>query len=259
MVRRIRKLNLPKSFKIRGLIVPLILILLGLWSFNRLRVFITESPYFKIDKVEIAIIGKASLTDRTVRELLAIQKGKSIFEVDLKAARDGILLRYPEIKALVINRAFPNKLILKIRPRRPVAQVAISSGFYLIDGEGVLLPIMRGLVFEDFPIIRGINKRLSMMDVGKRYDYLGLKRALALLRVINYMKFSQEHQIHMIDISDEKNLSLYIEDGIEIKIGGEKFGERLNRFNKTFDAGKVDKTRIGYVDLRFGDVIIGPK
>jgi len=73
------------------------------------------------------------------------------------------------------------------------------------------------------------------------------------------MQFSQEHEIHMVDVSDEKNLSLYIEDGIEIKIGGEKFRERLNRFNKTFESGKVDKNRIRYIDLRFGDVIIGPK
>jgi cell division septal protein FtsQ len=98
-----------------------------------------------------------------------------------------------------------------------------------------------------------------MTRVGRRYDSTGLAKALRLIEVMNQMKFHQDHEIHMIDVSDEQNLSMFIEGGIEIKIGGEDFRNRLAMLNKTFETGRLDKSQIKYIDLRFGNVIIGPR
>jgi len=73
------------------------------------------------------------------------------------------------------------------------------------------------------------------------------------------MKFSQDHEIHMIDVSDGRNISFYIEGGIEIKIGGEDFRARLLMLIKTLESVRLDKSQIKYIDLRFGSVIIGPR
>ena len=259
MARRVKKFNLPKHLRIRNLIPIIVLIAVCAGLFNWLHSFIIESPYFKISKVEIAIIGRASLANKTIKELLNVHKGRNIFDVDLKATRDYILSNYPEIRTLVINRVLPNKLILNVRPRRPVAQISASLNFYLVDTQGVILPQASSLVFEGLPIISGVDSRSILSSIGKECEYEGLKKALRLLEVINQMKFSQGHEVHMIDISDEKNLSLYIEDGIEIKIGGEDFRERLGMLDKTFETGRFAKNQIRYIDLRFGNVIIGPR
>lgn len=259
MARKPKRFNLPKAFKIRNLILLAILIIIVWNLFGWLCSFVASSPYFKIEKVEILLIGRVPLADKTVKELLSAHRGKNIFDVNLKSTRDYILANYPDIRTLVINRVFPNKLVLTIRPRRPVVQASLASGFCLIDGEGVPLPGIKGLAQIDLPIISGIDSRVLLSSVGKRCESQGLRRALRLLELVNQMKFSQEHEIHMIDVSDEKNLSLYIEGGIEIRIGAEDFRNRLVMLKKTFETGRLDKSQIKYIDLRFGNVVIGPR
>jgi len=259
MTRRLKTFKLPGPIKIRNLFPAAFFILAAWGTFGWLNAFVSASPYFRIDKVEIVITGRVPLTTDTIKRLLDIHKGRSIFDVDLGATRDYILSNYPEVRAIVINKVFPNKLVLSIRPRRPIAQVGLPSGFCLIDAEGVVLPAVRGLVSEGLPIITGVDSRSILSAVGRKYNNEGLKKALRLLEVINQMKFSQDHEIHIIDISDGRNISLYIEGGIEIKIGGEDFRNRLLMLNKTFESGRFDKNQIKYIDLRFGNVIIGPR
>ncbi len=259
MARKLRIFNLPGPLKIKNLF-PTFLIIIAAWAtFSWLNTFVSKSDYFKVDKVEIVLVGRVPLTQSTIKSLLTLYKGRSIFEVDLAYARDYILSNYPEVRTLVINRVFPDKLVLTIRPRRPVAQISLSSGFCLVDAENIILPGVRGLAAEDLPIITGMDTRAIMTKVGKSCDYAGLKKALRLIEVINQMRFYQDHEVHMIDVSDEQNLSLFIEGGIEIKIGGEDFRNRIAMLNKTFETGRLDKSQIKYIDLRFGNVIIGPR
>lgn len=259
MARSKKRFNLPKPIRIRNLIFLIALIGIIFSVFNWARSFVSTSPYFKIEKVEIVLIGRVPLAADTVKRLLDIHKGRSIFDVDLKTTRDYILSNYPEVRRLVINRVFPNKLVLTIRPRKPVAQVSLPSGFCLIDAEAIVLPGIKGLAIEGLPVISGIDSRSILASSGMKYNYAGLKKALRFIEIIHQVKFSQDHEILMIDVSDEKNLSLYIEGGIEIKIGAEDFKNRLLMLIKTFETGRLNKSQIRYIDLRFDNVIIGPR
>ncbi|MCX5716096.1 MAG: cell division protein FtsQ/DivIB [Candidatus Omnitrophica bacterium] len=259
MARKFRKVSLPRFLRIGNLIWFTALVILSLGIFNWTKAFIAHSGYFKIDKVEILIVGRTALTEKTIKELLGIQKGRSIFDVDLKATRDYIISKYPETRGVIVRRVLPNKLVLTVKPRRPVAQISLGAGFYLVDVEGVVLPGPKGLLQTGLPIITGAESRAIVSGLGKKSDYPALKTALNLMQILYQTKFSEEHEIHTIDISDDNNLSLYIEGGIEIKIGGEDFRRRLSMLQKMLETAKLDKNRIKYIDLRFGNVIIGPR
>ena len=259
MAKRPRKLNIPGPLRI-GNLIGLVLILSAGWGvFQWVTAFIHGSAYFKVEKVDIVLIGRSPLADRTVRDLWNVYKGRNIFMVDLKAARELIMLNYPEVRTVVVNRVFPDKLVLKIRPRKPVAQIGLASGFCRVDAEGVVLPEVGGLAQGGLPIITGLDARAILAGAGRRSNVTALRKALWLLEITRLMRFSQEHEIHMIDVSDEKNLSLFIEGGIEIKIGGEDFRRRLGMLSRTLNTGRLDKTQIKYIDLRFGNVILGPR
>jgi cell division septal protein FtsQ len=259
LARRSKRFNLPRPLRIKNLILVMLLGFLIWGGFDWIRSFISASPYFRVGEVEIVIVGRTPLTKDTIKRLLDVHKNRSIFDIDLKATRDIILSNYPEVKRLIVNRVFPNKLVLIIRPRRPIAQISLPSGFCLIDSESIVLPDIRALASADLPVIAGLDQRSVISRLGKKYDYLGLRKALRLIGVLDQTGFSQGHEIHMVDVSDARNLSLYIEGGIEIKIGGEDFVNRLYALNKTFETARLDKTQIKYIDLRFGNVIIGPK
>ncbi|MBI4335865.1 MAG: FtsQ-type POTRA domain-containing protein [Candidatus Omnitrophica bacterium] len=254
-----KRLNAAKRFAIGGIMPAAILVISAWATFNWLNSFVAASPYFKIEKVEIVLIGRVPLSRETARSLFTIHKGRSIFDVDLKDTKDYILSHYPEVRTLVINKVFPDKLVLTLRPRRPVAQISLVSGFCLVDGEGIVLPGMRNFASEGLPTLIGVDSAAVLSKTGRRDGHAALKKALRLLEVIYQTRFSDDHEVNIIDVSDQRNLSLFIEGGIEIKIGAEDFRNRLATLEKTFESGRLDKSQIKYIDLRFGNVIIGPR
>ncbi|MEI8176464.1 MAG: cell division protein FtsQ/DivIB [Candidatus Omnitrophota bacterium] len=259
MAKRAKKPPIPEALRVRNLLPIAALVGAAFIVYGGLSGFIARSEYFRVSKVDIAIIGTTPLGDKAVAELLSVHRGQRIFDIDLVHTRAYILANYPEVRTLLINRLLPDKLLLSIRPRRPIAQVNIVSGFFLIDSEGVVMPEGHFLVRDGLPIINGIDPRVIASSAGKQCPSPGLKKALRLLEVIGELRFAQGHELHMIDVADEKNLSLYIEGGVEIKIGGENFRERMVMLIRTLEAGRLDKNQIRYVDLRFGNVVIGPR
>ena len=62
-----------------------------------------------------------------------------------------------------------------------------------------------------------------------------------------------------IDIGDSKNLSFFVDQDIEIRIGNSHLIERLKILDQTLKTIELDRSKIRYIDLRFDDVVIGPR
>ena len=95
--------------------------------------------------------------------------------------------------------------------------------------------------------------------MGRSFNSDQLNKVFKLLSAINETDLLSEHDLGSIEASDYRNLSFYIEDGIEVKIGSDDFKKRLGLLKRTFSDQRVDKSEIRYIDLRFDDVAIGPK
>jgi len=183
--------------------------------------------------------------------------GQNIFSFNISSASQEIQKDHPELKSVWILRDFPNRLTLKLVPRMPIAQVGQRS-FFLTDEEGVVLTELRDTIREDLPIITGIGWRL-FRKVGHKDDSQRMTKALSLLKAVNESDFIDKHRLAKIDASDYRNLSFFIEDGLEIKIGHSNFQDRLEKLDKTLASMSMNKDEIKYVDLRFDDVVLGTK
>jgi cell division septal protein FtsQ len=214
------------------------------------------SDYFFIKESRIDWSNKP-LTDKNYFELINTGVGKNIFEVDIKETIGGVLKRYPEFKDIKVMRDFPDKLTLEIDARTPVAQVG-KKNFFLIDDEGVVLTDMMDSIREGLPVISGI-RRGFLSALGSKNKSLRIKRALALLAAIDAADFLDEHTLTRIDVANPRNLSFYIEEGLEIKIGHSNFPERIEALDKTLDSMLIGKDEIKYIDLRFDDVVLGTR
>ena len=53
--------------------------------------------------------------------------------------------------------------------------------------------------------------------------------------------------------------AIHSKDGIEIRIGNNHFIERLKILDQTLRTLALDAAKIRYIDLRFDDVVIGPR
>ena len=83
--------------------------------------------------------------------------------------------------------------------------------------------------------------------------------AIELLNRIKKSKFLSGYSANTIDAGDVRNILLYLKNGVEVRMGGEDFEDRLDVLQKTLRDTRLVMDKIKYIDVRFKDVVIGPK
>ncbi len=215
--------------------------------------FLGNSRYFKLDTIKV--IDKSHATALKAGDLLSIYKGRNIFGIDINSLSSKIKRDTPVIKHAIVKRVLPNKLEIDIIPRVPIAKIK-SHGYFPIDRTGMVLS--PEIKTEKLPIITGFSIWLNP-KVGTPLENPQVRNAFLLIDALGESAILSDYAVSAIDVSNYRNLSFYLENGIEVKIGSEDFLDRLNRLKTTFAKPELDKENIKYIDLRFKDVVIGGK
>ncbi len=215
--------------------------------------FLGNSRYFKLDTIEV--IDKSHATALKAGDLLSTYKGRNIFDININSLSSQIKRDTPTIKHAIVKRVLPNKLEIDIIPRVPIAKIK-SHRYFPIDRTGMVLS--PEIKTEKLPIITGFSLWLSP-KVGTSLENPQVRNAFLLIDALGESAILSDYAVSAIDVSNYRNLSFYLENGIEVKIGSEDFLDRLNRLKTTFASPKLDKENIKYIDLRFKDVVIGGK
>ncbi|UCD55533.1 MAG: cell division protein FtsQ/DivIB [Candidatus Omnitrophota bacterium] len=215
--------------------------------------FLGNSRYFKLDTIEV--IDKSHATTLKADNLLPMYEGRNIFRIDIDSLSAQIKRDTPTIKHAIVKKILPNKLEIDIVPRVPIAKIK-SHGYFPIDRTGMILS--PDIKTEKLPVIMGFSVWLNP-KVGTKLENPQVRNAFLLIDALEESAVLSDYAISAIDVSNYRNLSFYLEDGIEVKIGSEDFLDRLYRLRTTFAKPELDKENIKYIDLRFKDVVIGPK
>jgi len=215
--------------------------------------FLRNSHYFKITAIEV--IDRSNAADVDVGSFSRLYMGRSIFDVDIDSLSSRIKTEYPVIKEAVVKRVLPDCLQIDIIPRIPVAKIKARE-YFPIDRAGMVLS--PEIKCGKLPIITGLSS-WRKPKVGEKMRDKGLANTFLLLDAFKESSVLEDYSVATIDASNYRNLSFYLEDGIEVKIGGEDFSKRLKKFKTTLANPDLDKRNIKYIDLRFRDVVIGPK
>jgi len=232
--------------KVTPIIVIIVLFVVGHLSLKNL-------PYFKLESVQINDITNASGLD--AKELARLYVGRNIFDIDINSLSSMIKHDHPTIKDVKVKRILPNKLEIDIVPRIAIAKIK-SYAYFPVDRSGMILsPEIKS---GKLPVISGLSIWLRPR-VGERLKNKQLDIAFSLMDAFKNMPGVQSYHLSSIDVSNYKNVSFYIDDNIEVKIGGEDFQKRLKALEKTLKNPELDRRNIKYIDLRFKDVVIGPR
>ena len=79
-----------------------------------------------------------------------------------------------------------------------------------------------------------------------------------MIAIIKHSNVLKKHLLSKMDITDPKNVSFYVDQTIEVKIGESHWIERLKILEQTLKSVELDPSKIRYIDLRFDDVVVGP-
>jgi cell division septal protein FtsQ len=261
---RQKKVRLPdfvedaKEIFIRKAAAALVALVFAAAVFFLVKAFLYRSDYFRLRVVETRAVSLDQRAASAINnQVLSLYKGRNIFSIPLGFIAKSVRSSYADVKEAVARIALPDRIVLDVKLRRPVALVR-NSKLYPIDEDGVVLPPLGPSgsmqAAPNLPVIDGID-----LHYGRRGSPRNLKLAMDLIREIRQARFMAPYGLVLINASDPRNLSFYINNGIEVRIGSEDFRKRLEALAKTLKDPMLIVEKIKYIDVRFDDVAIGPR
>ncbi|CAN5143907.1 hypothetical protein BH20ACI2_BH20ACI2_04460 [soil metagenome] len=110
----------------------------------------TASGFFTLKEIDIRGIERT--TEEDIRRIVTAGVAKSgVWNADLGEIREK-LEKFPFVKSATVSRSLPSGIRVNVTERVPAAVVSLSSGKYLVDGEGTMLTAVKGEQ-ADFPVI----------------------------------------------------------------------------------------------------------
>jgi len=222
------------------------------------KAYLYRSDYFRLRRVEIkeTFLDQKSLASIRSR-ILGSYHGANLFALNLRAIAQSLQASYPDAKDISVSLAPPDKLVVGLKLRKPVAVVK-ADRLYPVDEEGVILPAADASSLKWVPSVEGVQIKADERR-NKAISSKNLKAAIALLREIKDVRPVADYGVDTVDARDPANISFYLRNGIEVRVGSQDFKERLAVLAKTLKDPRMVMDRIKYIDLRFGDAVIGPK
>jgi cell division protein FtsQ len=182
-----------------------------------------------------------------VQRIFAEDTDRSVFSVPLDERRRR-LLALDWVEDAAVSRIWPDRLVVRIEERRPVAFVEVQSSIMLIDGQGMLLepppqarfafPVLRGVRAED-PPARRMEAVRSLLDLE---DALG----------------PQMKDVSEVNAVDPGNLRIIAQvDGcvVDLILGEDNLGPRYRNFLKHYAEIRKRWPQAKTFDLRLEDRI----
>jgi cell division protein FtsQ len=175
-------------------------------------------------------------------------RGRSILSIDLEQWR-GVVMNSPWVADASLRRTLPSTVDVTIQEHTPLGIGRIKGGLYLVDDRGGVIdeygPTYADL---DLPIIDGLSGAPGD-ESANAYRAALARQLLDSLRVR-----SMAGQISQIDVSDARNAVVLLEgDPTLLRLGHERFVERLQSYFELAPALRERVPVIDYVDLRFDD------
>jgi cell division protein FtsQ len=213
-----------------------------------------SDPQFTLSRYQkdALVINGIRYASRTkVQHAFAQDFEHSIFAAPL-AERRRRLLAVDWVEDASISRIWPDRLVVRIRERTPVAFVYFRAGILLIDAHGVLLepPSQEGALGRfSFPVLSGVREDEAESDREERVR--------AMLRVqedLGYMA-KDISEVNAADLENLRIVSKVDNRAVELILGDANFGRRYQNFIRHYPEIQKQSPDVKTFDLRLDDRI----
>jgi len=220
------------------------------WAGLKVRDYALTDPQFLLSRDTrdaITIQGLTYASRSKVLRVFAGDFGHSVFSVPL-AERRRRLLAIDWVDDASVSRIWPDRLIIRIRERKPVAFVFFRSGVLLIDAHGVLLEPPPAAPFA-FPVLSGVRE--DEPEESRR------ERVRCLLRVQEELG-SMAKDISEVNAADPDNIRMVAQlnhRAVDLIMGDGNFGVRYRNFLNHYAEIQRRSPGARTFDLRMADRI----
>lgn len=217
---------------------------------RKVQEYVTTNPQFVLSRYQkgaLTVEGLTYASRSKVQRVFTADFDRSVFSIPLDERRRR-LLAIDWVEDASISRVWPDRLVVRLRERRPVAFVPLGRAVLLIDAHGVLLDQPAQSQFS-FPVLRGIREQ---DDDGQRQD-----RVVTFLRVLEDMGYLAK-DVSEVNVSDPDNIQIVAQvehRAVELLMGDSSFGTRYQNFLKHYTEMTQQYPAAKTFDLRLNDRI----
>ncbi len=212
--------------KIMRLTFQLLLLSFFLFIGHWIYVHLLGDPYFRVREVEVE--GGRKIPKETLLSLTVLEGMPNLFSVELKEVVKR-LESHPWIERVQVKKVFPNKILIQIEEKKPMAIIQLGELYY-IDTKGEIFSPVGERDGYNYPYLTGLTRQVLEKDPveAKRL----INKALELLRIVNQEKISPLEEISEIHMEKAFGIDCFTKaEGVEVKLGWEEFGEKLKRLS----------------------------
>jgi cell division protein FtsQ len=199
----------------------------------------------------VSIEGLVFADGARVRGVFAGDLGRSVFAVPL-AERRRRILGIDWVADAAVSRVWPNRLLVRIRERKPVAFVAFPNGPMLVDADGFLLGLPARARFA-FPVIDGLHPADSAAQRRQ-----GVAAFLRFEQDMGYLS-KEISEVDVADLNDIVVVTRVENRAVELLLGDSDFAARYQNFISHYEEIRKESPDAGTFDLRLDDRITARK
>ena len=254
---RVRGVNPPKRPLSRvkvtiAVALVVVIVAAALFAFHSVEQFLIRDPRFALNGVDgasstLEIRGAAHASERALAAAFRDDSGESVYLMPLKDRR--LTLRKVDwVKDAAVSRVWPNRVLVNVSERTPVAFVTLAPAkFGLIDEEGVILPPAADRFH--LPVLAGVHQSDSLES---------RKRSVRLFLKLVASVGGSATNFAEVDVSDPSNLKVRQSSGgrmVTLLLGDKNYGTRYKNFTNHVSEIRQKLPGAGTLDLRIEDRI----
>ena len=210
---------------------------------------------FRIESSDdLEISGTHNVPHAQVMEVLGGDIGRNIFFIPL-AERRAQLEKIPWVESASVMRFVPNRLIVEIHERTPIAFARVGPRISLIDAGGTLMELPgSGKQKYSFPVILGMNPGEPLSTRAAR-----MKIYNELVRQLDSEGGHYSEDLSEVDITDQEDVKVLANDpagAVLVHLGSSDFLSRYKIYVTHLQAWRQQFDKLESVDLRYDHQII---
>jgi len=210
---------------------------------------------FRIESSDdLEISGTHNVPNAQVMEVLGGDIGRNIFFIPL-AERKAQLEKIPWVESASVMRFVPNRLVVEIHERTPIAFARVGPRISLIDAGGTLMELPgSGKQKYSFPVILGMNPGEPLSTRAAR-----MKIYNELVRQLDSEGARYSQDLSEVDITDQEDVKVLANDpvgAVLVHLGSSDFLSRYKIYVTHLQAWRQQFDKLESVDLRYEHQII---
>ncbi len=212
---------------------------LMIFSYNALL----TCSYFQLDKTIVK--GCQKTTEKDVLLVSGVKPSQNIMTFSMEGIARKIRTN-PWVEEVSVVRELPNRLIIEIRERKPVALVKRDDSLFFVDAQGFIFKKFEGEE-ANLPILTGCSEN-------GQDDGLLIRKSIELIDFLSASSsFPQIKNVSEIHGDGGLGFSLFLDSGLCLRIGFGDYENKLKRLKPVMAELARKNLEQGFLSIDLND------